>query len=141
MAVLLCCAAGWYLAGLSWTVAIVTYPGFASSSSGDWPKVHEFHSRRIAFAVGPMWAIEAISCGWWLLRAPSGTLGLAITASASAALTAALTVLWAVPIHQRLASGYDEHLARSLRWAHALRTAAWTVSAVAATVALGQQLS
>ena len=141
MAILLSCVTGWYLAGLSWTVAIVTYPGFASSASGDWPKVHEFHSRRIAVAVGPMWAIEAISCGLWLLQPPSGTLWLGIAASASAAVTVAVTILWAVPIHQRLEAGYDKLLARSLRSAHALRTAAWTTSALAAAIALGGQLT
>ena len=136
VAVLLSCIASWYLTGLSWTVAIVTYPGFAPSASGDWPRIHEFHSQRIAFAVGPMWAVQAIACAAWLVHPPAGTIWLAVIATITTAITVALTVLWAVPVHQRLAHAYDERLSRSLRLSHALRTVAWSASAIVSTIAL-----
>jgi hypothetical protein len=135
--VLLSCIAGWYLTGLSWTVALVSYPGFAASATGDWPRIHELHSRRIALAVGPMWALEAVACALWTISPPEGTLWMALLASLTAALTVVLTVAWAVPVHQRLSAGYDQKLARSLMWSHALRTATWSASAITSAIALG----
>ena len=135
-AVLLCCVAGWYLTGLSWTVALVTYPGFKFGGSAEWTQAHRFHSRRIAIAVGPVWAVEAIACGFWLLRPPHDTIRLGILASIAAALTVLITVIWAVPTHNQLSDNYSESASRRLRLAHAARTLAWTVSAVSSTVAI-----
>ena len=95
------CLSSWYLTGLSWTIGVVTYPGFSLIGTSEWHRFHEFHSRRIALAVGPMWAVEMLASALWVLRAPQGTQVLSIVAGVAALSTVALTVFWAVPAHNR----------------------------------------
>jgi len=140
LTILVFTAASWYLVGLSWTVALVTYPGFGLVGKDDWRGVHAFHSRRIAFAVGPMWAVEGLSAGLWLVHPPSGTFALAAISTAATVATVAMTVWWAVPAHERLSQGFSPALGRRLRVAHLVRTGAWTAAAASATVALAQHL-
>ncbi len=135
------CLSSWYLTGLSWTIGVVTYPGFSLIGTSEWHRFHEFHSRRIALAVGPMWAVEMLASALWVLRAPQGTQALSIVAGVAALSTVALTVFWAVPAHNRLSQAFSPKLSRRLGRAHSARTAAWTIAATCATIALSQHLS
>ena len=53
---------------------------------------------------------------------------------ALAATTVAVTVLSSVPLHTRLAGGYDDAVARRLVATNWLRTAAWNAGAACALV-------
>lgn len=123
-------AAVLFLAGLSWTVAVVVYPGFAEAAGDDWSAFHTAHTRRITWVVGPPWAVQGLTVAGLLLTRPNGVpLGLVLLAAASAAATVALTVFAAVPLHERLGEGFDVVLHRRLLRSHWWRTAAWTVAA------------
>jgi hypothetical protein len=123
-----------FLVGLSWTVAVVVYPGFAEAAAGGaWTAFHAAHSRRIAVAVGPAWAVQGLTVAGLLLERPAGVpLGWILLAAAAAAATVLVTVRGAVPLHARLGDGFDRGLHRQLQRSHAWRTLAWTVAGVAA---------
>ncbi len=126
------------LAGLSWTVAVVVYPGFAETGPSDcWRAVHDAHSRRMSIAVAPAWAVEGLTVAGLLLHRPAGVpLALVLLAAVAAAATVVLTVFGAVPLHVKLGQGYDPQLLRRLKMSHAWRTLAWTVAAATGMVML-----
>jgi hypothetical protein len=116
------------LAGLSWVVQLVVYPSFrVVGRTSEWQRFHAQHSRRITWVVGPPWLLQAVTLSVLLLRFDHPVLLAA--ASVLALATVALTVLGAVPLHQRL-SDYDDDLVRRLLVVSAWRTAAWTGGAV-----------
>jgi hypothetical protein len=120
-----------FLAGLSWTVAIVVYPGFSlvADQSG-WPAFHAAHSRRISFVVGPPWVVQGAAVAGLLAFRPSGVpLWLVLAAAAAGLATVGTTVIGAVPLHSRLGDAPDPQMLRRLRRWHWWRTVAWTVSA------------
>ncbi|HEY7931889.1 MAG TPA: hypothetical protein VIC81_06465 [Acidimicrobiales bacterium] len=125
-------ASDWYLVGLSVTVALVIYPSFRLVGKAQWLSFHRAHTRTIAIAVAPAWALQLATTLWWLRRGPQHHwaplhLGFALAA-------VLLTVLRAVPLHARLERRHDDHdVALLLRW-HWLRTLAWVGAAL---VALG----
>lgn len=117
-----------FLAGLSWVVQLVVYPGFRLV--GPTPALaayHREHCRRITWVVGPPWAVQGVCVAVLLLR--RDCLGLVLPIAALAAATVALTVLGAVPAHGALSS-YDDRTVDRLLRASAWRTAAWTAGAV-----------
>ena len=100
---LVAAAAGWWLAGLGWTVQATTYPAFADVSPERWVAHHAAHSRRISWAVGPAWVVQGGATVWWLVT----DLGALSVVHAFTALTGVLiTGFWAVPAHQRLSGGF-----------------------------------
>ncbi len=123
-----------FLVGLSWTVALVVYPGFVQAAAGGaWTAFHAAHSRRITLAVAPAWAVEGLTVAGLLLERPAGVpFGWILLAAAAGAMTVLVTALGAVPLHTRLGDGFDHALHRRLERTHALRTLAWTVAGVAA---------
>jgi len=119
------------LAGLIWVVQVVVYPSFRASGPGPmWPAVHADHTRRMAVVVSVPWAVQGLTLAALLLRRPDGApLPLLLLTGVLAAITVAVTVLSSVPLHTRLAAGYDDDLARRLVATNWLRTAAWTAGA------------
>ena len=138
---LLAAVSGWYLLGLSVTVALVVYPAFARVGAVEWPAYHRQHSSTITRAVGPAWLVEGVATvGWLVQRAGGNGSGwltvLALVHAVAAAATVALTVAGAVPRHQALAGGFDPVAHGRLLTAHHWRTAAWALAAVTATLGL-----
>lgn len=126
---LLAVLAGWWLAGLGWTVQATTYPAFADVDPARWTAFHARHSTGITRAVGPVWAVQGGATLWWLVS----DLGpLSVLHAAAAAAGVGLTVAWAVPCHQRLAGGFSPAVHRSLLRANAARSVAFTAAAVLA---------
>ena len=129
---LLLAATTCFLAGLSWVVQLVVYPAFARVGAAEWPAYHEAHSRAMALAVGPVWALQGVVMAVVLVRDPGwDTLLLGVLAAAPVA----LTVGGAVPVHTRLTT-QDPLLLRRLQRVHTWRTAAWTLGAVASLLLL-----
>lgn len=138
---LLAAVSGWYLLGLSVTVALVVYPAFARVGAAEWSAYHRQHSSAITRAVGPAWLVEgAASVGWLLQRASADGDGwltaLALVHAVAAAASVVLTVAGAVPRHQALAGGFDAVAHGRLLSAHRWRTVAWVLAAVTATLGL-----
>lgn len=127
------------LAGLCWVVQVVVYPSFLSAGpTSAWPAVHAHHTRAMAAVVTLPWAVQGLTLAVLLLRRPAGApLWLLLLAGVLAATTVAVTAVWSVPLHGRLAGGYDEPLARRLVATNWLRTAAWTAGAACALALAG----
>jgi len=129
-------ASSWYLCGLSWTIGVVVYPSFARVGVDQWRGFHAEHTRTITWAVGPMWVIQALSIGWWLLDPPPNTFTLAIVAAVLAGIAVLVTTLLAVPAHNKLSARYDPAVGKLLLRSHHARTVAWTAGAVVCVVGL-----
>ncbi|MEO6879710.1 MAG: hypothetical protein ABI181_02025 [Mycobacteriaceae bacterium] len=129
-AALLAAAAGWWLAGLGWTVQATAYPAFADVPASRWTAHHAGHSRRITLAVGPAWIVQGAATLWWLL---SSFGALSVVHALGALAGVLLTVGLAVPAHQRLARGFSPAAHRDLLRANLVRSAVFTATAVLAT--------
>lgn len=118
------------LAAVGWLVQVVVYPSFALVGPAEWDRFHARHQRAIGLVVGPPWLAQGVVVV--LLTLATGVPGAVLAALALAGV--ALTVLGAVPEHQRLGPGDD--LRRLLR-ANLARTLVWTAAAGLTAAQLG----
>lgn len=127
------------LAGVIWVVQVVVYPAFlVCGPTAAWPAVHAHHTRAMAAVVTLPWAVQGLTLVALLARRPDSVpVLLLLLTGALAAATVLVTTVWSVPLHARLARGYDDTLARRLVSTNWLRTAAWTGGAVCALTMLG----
>jgi hypothetical protein len=97
---------------------------------------HE-HQNRTTFVVAPTMLIEAVAAAVPPVVAPPG-MGRIVSAVG----IALLAVIWLstflvqVPLHTRLAGGFDAGIHRKLVWSNWLRTLAWTGRGVLVLVML-----
>ena len=121
------------LAGLVWVVQLVVYPSFLLvGGSPSWPAFHAAHTRAVALAVGPPWAVQGGTVAALLVR--DGPSPLLLLTGALALATVVVTVGVSVPLHTRLGEAYDDAAARRLVATNWLRTAAWTAGTVCAAL-------
>ena len=122
------------MTGLIWFVQIVHYPLFAYAESGDFRGFAADHQRRTGAVVGPLMLAEAGTAALLLFPpqdSPTAWIGGALLASIWLS-----TALVQVPLHRRLAAGYDARAARRLVATNWWRTLAWTARAVIALLLL-----
>ena len=119
--------ATWALFGLIWMVQWVVYPLMARQSAAGWVAWHTEYTRRMGAVVGPLMMGEMAGAVWWWWQEP---------ASVWAALAFGLVVVnWLstglvqVPLHRKLALGYDAGAIRRLVVTNWIRTVAWTARA------------
>lgn len=120
-------------AGFQWTIAALVYPQIATTgrtAPGTFPAYEEWHARRTAFLVAPMFAALVGATVWLVVSHPDSVLAWA--AAAMTALVLVVTAAGAVPQHERLKQGFDEDAMRALRRADALRTVAASAQVVLA---------
>lgn len=128
---LVAACAGWWLAGLGWTVQATAYPAFADVPADRWAHHHAAHSRRVTWTVGPAWVVQGVATAWWLVT----SFGVLSALHAVGALAGVLlTVGLAVPAHGRLAAGFTPAAHRDLLRANLGRSGAFTVTALLATL-------
>ncbi len=127
-----------YLLGLGFTVALVIYPAFSLVRSDDWPRFHEHHAQKIAWAVGPAWVAQALGLGLWLFGHPGATWIAWLLCAAASLGAVIITLIVAVPIHQQLSHQWRQDLDRRLRLSHWFRTLLWAVACFAGVIALIQ---
>ncbi|MFN0133352.1 MAG: hypothetical protein ACKVW3_12600 [Phycisphaerales bacterium] len=132
-------AATWFMVGLIWFVQVVHYPLMGAVPPHAFSAYATSHQRRTTWVVGPVMLIE-VSSALLLVRAPqenfTGTMlpwiGLAL-----------LVLIWVstfavqVPLHARLASGFDRAVWSRLVATNWVRTIAWTVRGIIALLLLG----
>ncbi|MCX7600544.1 MAG: hypothetical protein N2Z75_01235 [Meiothermus sp.] len=120
-------AATWFLVGLIWMVQVVHYPLFARVGSAEFVGYETAHASLISLLVGPLMLLELLTAialvslwpsslpGWlgWLLLALLGAVWLT-------------TLLVSVPLHARLAAGFDAGAHALLVGSNWIRTLAWT---------------
>lgn len=112
-----------FLTGLIWTIQLLHYPGFALVGSPGFADYHRFHSRRITFIVLPLMLLELATAAWLVSAGPPGPWWLNL---GGVVLIWAATGMLSVPMHERLARGFDASAARRLEFTNWVRTALWT---------------
>jgi hypothetical protein len=115
------------LVGVIWLTQIVVYPLFASIDRGEFPVFHRLYVRAIAPIVAPLMTAELVTAAALLfLRPPGFPFAIAATGAALVAATWLSTALVQVPLHGKLAGGFDERAHATLVRSNWLRTAAWS---------------
>ncbi len=122
------------LAGLVWVVQLVVYPSFRLvGASPAWPAFHAAHSRAVALAVGPPWAVQGVAVAALLVRdGPSAAPAADRCAGARHRRRHGRRLGPAA--HPARATGTTTPLARRLVTTNWLRTAAWTAGTLCAAV-------
>ena len=124
---LACLAATLYMTGVIWTVQWVHYPLFFGVGKEGWEAYHAAHTARMTGVVLLPMTAELLTAGSLAFLPPSGMprrsllVGFLLTA-----LTWAATGLIAIPLHNRLAAGFDADACQLLINTNWLRTLAWT---------------
>ncbi|MCX7784250.1 MAG: hypothetical protein N2318_11495 [Meiothermus sp.] len=120
-------AATWFLVGLIWIVQVVHYPLFAKVGTAEFASYEAAHANLITLVVGPLMLLELLTAvvlltlwpsslpGWlgWLLLALVGVIWLT-------------TMLVSVPLHAKLAAGFDAQAHALLVGSNWIRTLTWT---------------
>lgn len=127
-------ASTWFIVGLIWFVQIVHYPLMIEVPEGCSVRYAELHQRRTGLVVGPLMLTEAVTA----VLLAVGVAGGGLMGTLAWAGLGLLVVVWLstfavqVPLHRRLAAGFDPGACRRLVATNALRTAAWTARGVVA---------
>lgn len=123
-------AATWYMTGVIWIIQMVHYPMMGKVGT-TFEECQSFHQTRMGFLVGPPMLVELGSAAMLCWTSPADPvwltgLGLLVCIWIS-------TFLVQVPLHNRLACGFDPRLHESLVRTNWLRTALWTSRALLVT--------
>ncbi len=126
--------ATWFMVGLIWFVQIVHYPLMRRVHTGAFSAYAGAHQRRTTWIVGPVMLLEAGAAAALslappaeLVESPVPWIGLLL-----------LILIWIstfavqVPLHARLAGGFDEAVWRRLVATNWVRTVGWTARGVIA---------
>jgi hypothetical protein len=121
------------LAGLIWTIQLLHYPLLLKVAPADFVAYEASHCTRIAWLVVPLMCTELVSS--FALTA-GNYLSTGSFDSARGAGFGLVIIIWCstafiqVPLHQKLALGYDAATIRRLVATNWLRTIAWSVRAL-----------
>jgi len=124
-------ALSWGLLVLIWLVQIIIYPGFHRVPSEDFRTYHAWYVKRITAIVLPLMIGEVAAVALWLATAASMATGMA---AVLVAVVWAATFLLQVPIHRLLSKGKQTKLINGLVATNWIRTIAWSLKALMATV-------
>jgi len=125
-------AVSWGLLILIWLVQTIIYPVFDRIPAGDFAGYHRWYVKRISAVVTPLMIGEAIISIAWLSSVndsllPSVSVFMVVIVWLS-------TLVLQVPIHNHLKSGKDPAAIRQLVATNWIRTIAWSIKAVVATI-------
>jgi hypothetical protein len=118
--------------GLIWMVQVVHYPLFERVSREHYVAYHQDHLRKITYIVLPLMGCELASAVAFCVGAHPLMLG----HPAWLGSLALLAVVWTstaviqIPLHNRLASGFDSLTHHKLVVSNWIRTVAWTLRTV-----------
>ncbi len=133
-------AATLFMTGLVWFVHVVHYPLFATvARSGDdhWKAYEREHLRRARLLIPPIMLLEAASAAALpFLVETKGQSTLAWLGLALLIVVHVSTFAGAVPMHKRIATGFDERVHRRLMQFNLVRALAWTARSVIALLLL-----
>ena len=118
----------WALVGLIWVIQIVHYPLFGEVGKEAFKIYHQRHSTLITWLVGPMMLLElasavVLSAGPFRSVWMRGSLVLLL-------FVWGCTWLVQVPLHQKLAEGFDWQMHRRLVTTNWWRTIGWTLRGI-----------
>ena len=118
-------AATWALTGLIWTVQLVHYPLFSQVGRENFPAYHQRHTRQITWVVAPLMLAEVFTAGWLILDGCRDRWFLASLAPLG--FNWLSTLLVQIPLHGKLAAGFDAQVHHRLVSTNWWRTAAWSL--------------
>lgn len=116
-----------FMTGLIWTIQVLHYPGFALVGKIGFADYHRFHSHRITYIVLPLMSLELATAVWLVFAGPSGPWWINL---AGVILIWVATGVLSVPMHERLARGFDASAARRLAFTNWVRTALWSARSI-----------
>lgn len=116
------------LCGVIWIIQLVHYPFFSQISAENFQKFHQAHSFWITLIVAPLMIIELLTSFLILFYAPANlSYKLLIFAFILTLITWASTAFLQVPLHNRLAHGFDVDAHAVLVNTNWIRTVAWSL--------------
>ena len=128
---LVCLASTWFMTGLIWFVQIVHYPLFGRVEPLAFARYHAAHTRRTGHVVLVPMILELATSALLVVHRPEGVqTGLVWAGLAAALLVWASTAFVQIPLHRKLASGFDPAAHRMLVWTNAFRTLIWSLHAL-----------
>lgn len=127
------------LVGLIWTIQVVHYPLFREVGPERFIAYHQRHMALISRVVGPLMLAEIGTAAWLLFLGERSTLFLISLAALAVNWTS--TWFYQVPLHRKLASGYDASSIRRLVQTNVWRTAGWTIRGICVNAVLQSRLS
>lgn len=124
-------AATWGMVGVIWFVQLVHYPLFDGVGAQGFAAYEERHARQTTWVVMPLMLVEIATAAALLALRPAGAPGWALwTGLAAVLLIWASTFLVQVPLHGRLAGGFDARVHAALVATNWVRTGLWTARGV-----------
>jgi hypothetical protein len=111
--------------GLIWVVQLVVYPQFAAVGEAAFAAYHADYTRRITWVVGPLMLAEVATAAFLLWHGDRPLWLMASLAPLAACWLS--TACLQVPLHNRLARGFEAKTHRALVRSNWIRTAAWTL--------------
>ncbi len=117
-----------YMTGIIWLIQVIHYPLFKNVGLEQWPSYHQQHVKLTSIVIaGPM-IIELFSfLGLIYLSHVYRSNTLFLISGLILIVIWAVTFLISVPIHNKLASGFDINLIDQLVSTNWIRTIAWTL--------------
>jgi hypothetical protein len=118
-------AATWALIGLIWTIQLVHYPLFAQVGNDTFLMYHRRHTTQITWIVGPLMFLELATAVTLVVNKFSNPWLLA--SLGPLAFNWLSTWRVQIPLHTKLAAGFDPQIHGRLVSTNWWRTAAWTL--------------
>lgn len=118
------------LTGLIWTIQLVHYPAFRYIAEPHFVDFEAFHQRQISWVVVPLMLVELLTTLALIVWRPSGLpLHFAILGALLVLAIWVCTFAVQVPLHNRLAQGFDRAAIDALVHTNWIRTILWTLRA------------
>jgi hypothetical protein len=120
------------MTGVIWFVQLVHYPLFRFAAIGNFSDFAASHRSRTTLLVAPLMSVELLTALALAYQAEEGTRSLAILGLLLLIAIWLSTALIQVPLHRRLARGFDSGTARLLVQTNWSRTLGWSTRSVIA---------
>jgi hypothetical protein len=118
------------MTGIIWLVQVVHYPLFSYVGAEKYREFHAAHMNLITFVVAPTMIVELATAGLLIFYPPANVnKWILCTGAALVAVVWASTFFLQVPLHEKLAQGYNADTHRALVNTNWIRTVAWTIRA------------
>jgi hypothetical protein len=119
------------LTGIIWVIQFVQYPFFSYVEKGNFPKYHAAYTFWVTTIVAPLMILELLTTIIFLSVPPENIdYNLLLLNSALTAVVWLSTFFIQVPLHKRLAAGFDANVHNSLVNSNWIRTIVWTLRSV-----------
>lgn len=116
------------MVGIIWFVQIVHYPLYNRIGQADFVRYETDHTTLVSLVVMPLMLVEAVTAVWLTFDPPAAAQPALIWGGLLlVALIWGATFLLQVPLHSRLAQGFDKSAHETLVATNWIRTIAWSV--------------